>query len=482
MKLPQLLAAIPHQASSIPDLEITGIQEDSRLIQPGHLFIAKSGVKTSGTQYLADAAARGALAAIVSSPDPSLPIPQIPVPDPAAAISPLADAFYDHPSQHLRVIGITGTNGKTTTTYLTRHILAKSGKKCGLIGTVHIDDGHSAVESTMTTPSPIDVARLLAAMRQNACAACAIEVSSHALDQFRVGAIHFAAAAFTNLSGDHLDYHKTMDNYAAAKARLFQMLPPSAAAIVNARDPASPRIVRDTPARVLRFAANLPADYRATDIHVAAHGTSFTLHTPLGHAPVHMPLIGLHNVENALTAAASVMEVFSLSPDQIALALRDALGAPGRLQPVTSSHPFTLLVDYAHTDDALANVLTALRPLTSNKLRVLFGCGGDRDGTKRPRMAAVAQRLADAVYLTSDNPRTENPDHIIAQVLVGFSQPSPIPIVVEPDRRAAIARIIHDAQPGDILLLAGKGHENYQIIGSTKHHFDDVEEALQVLK
>ena len=480
MKLAQLLKSVPGIRSDVPDLDIAGIQEDSRKVRPGELFIARSGTVTDGSDYVRDAQSAGAAAAIVSSPVASATgIAQIVVDDPSAAISLIAHAFYNHPAEALKVIGITGTNGKTTTAYLIRDILRTIGVKCGMIGTVEIDDGNTIAQASMTTPSPIEVAAMLASMRDNGCGACAIEVSSHALDQKRVGAIRFAAGAFTNLTGDHLDYHKTMDAYASAKARLFEMLPASAAAIVNARDAAASRMVQATEARVRRFGIDQPADYRATDVVVSALGTDFTLHTPGGAALVKMKLIGRHNVENALTAAACVAETFSLTAEQIAKGLTDTPGAPGRLQVVDLGQPFSVLVDYAHTDDALVNVLTALRPLTRNKLRVVFGCGGDRDASKRPRMARVAEQLADAVYVTSDNPRTEDPERIIAAVCAGFLK---TPCCVEPDRRSAIAKAIADAAPGDVVLIAGKGHENYQIVGKMKHHFDDVEEASTAIK
>jgi UDP-N-acetylmuramoyl-L-alanyl-D-glutamate--2,6-diaminopimelate ligase len=324
-------------------------------------------------------------------------------------------------------------------------------------------------------------------MREHGCGACALEASSHALDQQRLAGARVAGAAFTNLTGDHLDYHKTMEQYAAAKAKLFEMLDDDAPAVVNADDAFSQRMVRDCRGRVIRFGFEPGADYRARDLLVAAKGSKFTLVTPDGEANVDMRLIGRHNIENALTAAALVGETFGLSVHQLAAGLKSASGAPGRLSAVPGNHPFAVLVDYAHTDDALENVLSALRPLCrKGKLRVLFGCGGDRDRTKRPRMARTAQRYADAVYVTSDNPRTEAPEAIIEEILGGFSQEKAEEmqkqIVVEVDRRKAIERILSDAHAGDIVLLAGKGHENYQIVGTQKRHFDDAEEARQVLE
>ena len=275
-------------------------------------------------------------------------------------------------------------------------------------------------------------------MRDNGCRACAIEVSSHALDQGRVAGVRFAGAAFTNLTGDHLDYHKTMDNYAAAKAQLFVSLDESAVAVVNADDPWSNRMIEACNARVIRYGFGDGADYRAQYPAVTASGSSFILITPDGAAEVKMLLIGKHNIENALAAAALAGEVFGLSAQQIAAGLADAQGAPGRLQAVRKGQPFAVLVDYAHTDDALENVLQALRPLTRGKLRVLFGCGGDRDRTKRPRMARTAEKLADCVYVTSDNPRTEDPADVIDQILQGFSPEGREKAIVEPDRREAI--------------------------------------------
>jgi UDP-N-acetylmuramoyl-L-alanyl-D-glutamate--2,6-diaminopimelate ligase len=273
-----------------------------------------------------------------------------------------------------------------------------------------------------------------------------------------------------------------MQNYAAAKSILFQSLDENAVAVVNAEDSWSDRMIIGCRARVVRFGFTENADYRARDFAMTSQGSRFILQTPDGNAEVSLGMIGRHNIANALTAAAIVSEAFHVSVHQIAAALGDAEGAPGRLQPVRAGQPFAVLVDYAHTDDALEKVLGALRPLTRGKLRVLFGCGGDRDRTKRPLMAKAAEKLADCIYVTSDNPRTENPASIIDQIVAGFSSATRKPIFVEPDRRAAIAKIIDDAERSDVLLLAGKGHENYQIIGQTKHHFDDVEEVEAALQ
>lgn len=469
--------------SGIPNVEVSSIAEDSRKVLPGALFIARPGLSTDGADYIPDAQRRGACAVVTHRPVQDLDIPQVVLKSPAS-LSRLVQAFYGWPGRSLSVLGITGTNGKTTTTYLVRHMLNKLSLRCGLIGTVQTDDGRCTAEANMTTPDAVVVADLLARMRDHACRACAMEVSSHALDQQRVAGIRFAGAGFTNLTGDHLDYHKTMDAYAAAKARLFEMLDDEAVAIVNADSPWHQRMIRDCPGRILRFTMNkeTPADYVARDIVVTAGGSNFVLYTPDGQAEVRMKLIGRHNIENALCAAGLVGEVFGLSVHQIAWSLTDAMGAPGRLQPVQAGQPFAVLVDYAHTDDALENVLSALKPLTRGRLRVMFGCGGNRDPLKRPRMARVAEKLADVVYVTSDNPRKEQPEAIIQDILVGFSVGGRERAVVEVDRRRCIQRILTDAEAGDVVLLAGKGHENYQIVGTTKHHFDDVEEAMRVLQ
>jgi len=496
--LRQFSPEIPLQG--IQNVEISGVREDSRQARAGDLFVARGGTKTDGRRFVADAQAKGALAVVTSEAIGQCALPQVIVRDAGAAGSALAQILMGEPSKGLRMLGITGTNGKTTTAYLIRHILASVKQRCGVIGTVEIDDGRSRREASMTTPSGIELAELLAAMRDNGCQACAMEVSSHALDQGRVAGLHFAAAAFTNLTGDHLDYHQTMENYAGAKAKLFEKLDQGSVAVVNLNDRWSQRMLRDCRARAVQFGIGTSGDYRAEDIAIRAQGSRFILVTPDGRDEVRMRLIGRHNIANALTAAALVGEVCGVSVHQIAQAMGTAAGAPGRLQPVQCGQSFAVLVDYAHTDDALENVLTALRPLTKGRLRVLFGCGGDRDRTKRPRMAAVAERLADVIYLTSDNPRTEDAQAIIDEIVSGLPadvvlsgasrscQAGPSPcgrqtrVVVDVDRRSAIERVLNDAVNGDVVVLAGKGHENYQIIGTEKRHFDDVEEATRVLQ
>ncbi|HEX4053114.1 MAG TPA: UDP-N-acetylmuramoyl-L-alanyl-D-glutamate--2,6-diaminopimelate ligase [Tepidisphaeraceae bacterium] len=486
MRLHQLVLELDPRFNllGIADVPIAGVCEDSRRVAVGDLFIARTGRTTEGAIFIAQAVERGAAAVVTAMPSADCAVPQVILPNPAAVSAALAHLFYGNPSKSIRAVGVTGTNGKTTTTYLLRHILNKTNYRCGLIGTVETDDGRDRREATMTTPGAIDLAKLLASIRDNGCRACAMETSSHALDQGRVDGVRFAGAAFTNLTRDHLDYHGQMENYAAAKAKLFAMLDEDAIAVINAEDSWSERMVIECKARIVRFGFGQQADYCARDIAMTSQGSRFILHTPDGSTEVALGMIGRHNIANALTAAALLGEVFRLSVHQIAAGLQDAQGAPGRLQLVRcpGAPGFAVLVDYAHTDDALEKVLTALRPLTRGKLRVMFGCGGDRDRTKRPLMARTAERLADIVYVTSDNPRTENPGDIIEQILTGFPRTGSKTVIVEPDRRVAITKVLEDARSGDVVLLAGKGHENYQIVGQTRHHFDDVEEAAKVLR
>ncbi|MEL7239714.1 MAG: UDP-N-acetylmuramoyl-L-alanyl-D-glutamate--2,6-diaminopimelate ligase [Planctomycetota bacterium] len=338
----------------------------------------------------------------------------------------------------------------------------------------------------MTTPGPVTLAELLGSMKEKGCDAVAMEVSSHALDQGRAAGVQFAAAGFTNLSGDHLDYHHTMDDYAAAKAKLFMQLPEGSPACVNCGDVWSERMLQHTSGRATPFSVGGTCSddrqpmYAAKDIVTTAGGSTFILHTPDGQAEVTMKLVGKHNVQNALCAASMAGETLGLSVHQLARSLATAEGAPGRLQRVDAGQPFSILVDYAHTDDALANVLSALRPITRGKLRVVFGCGGDRDKAKRPRMAGVAEKLADQLYITSDNPRTEHPDRILDDIVAGLTDKAAAR--VDADRRAAIFAAVGDADADDVVLIAGKGHETYQIVGTEKLPFDDVEEARRAVE
>ena len=489
MRLDELLnlAGVAASGGRPPSVEIGGLSDDSRRVRAGDLFIARPGPARDGASFARDAIDRGAAAIVAATPIADLgPVLCIVLQDVRDATGRIAHAFYGDPSRSVRVLAVTGTNGKTTTAYLVRHILDRVGIKCGLISTVEIDDGATRVDSEMTTPGAIELAGIMAAMRDNGCAAAAMEASSHALDQRRTSGLRLAAAGFTNLTGDHLDYHATMDDYAAAKARLFESLGQDGVGVVNADDAWSARIARDSVAPIVGYTIDGPADraaaFRASDIRVNADGSRFALHVPGGQTiEAMLPMVGRHNIQNALTAACMVHRGMGVPIDDVIAALADARGAPGRLQRVVNAAKpgVSILVDYAHTDDALANVLAALRPLTRGKLRVVFGCGGDRDATKRPRMAAVAARLGDAIYVTSDNPRTEDPNRIIEQIVAGVPATARPATIVEPDRRAAIYRSIADAEADDVVLIAGKGHENYQVVGTQRLHFDDAEVATQ---
>jgi UDP-N-acetylmuramoyl-L-alanyl-D-glutamate--2,6-diaminopimelate ligase len=487
--------ARPEQRS----VRICDLTEDSRTVMPGSLFIARPGAKTDGRRYIAQALAADAAAVLTTrgaDPPPNLgETAWLTTDDLALAEARLAERFYGNPSSKLTLIGVTGTNGKTTVTHLIHRMLNDARRRCGLIGTVTIDDGGRAAKASLTTPLALELSYTLAKMVEHGCRSAAIEVSSHALDQKRVAAIDFDVAAFTNLTGDHLDYHGTMEGYAAAKAILFETLKPGGCAIVNADDPAHEGMIRGCRAPVWRCTTRgLPgADCAAEAGRMTLRGTPITLTGPWGRIEGHTRLIGGFNVMNCLQAAAAAFAA-GLERDHIALSLFDLAAPPGRLEQVQRGRKpesFAVFVDYAHTDDALAQALAALRPLldgAGSRLRVVFGCGGDRDRTKRPRMARVAAELADDVIVTSDNPRTEDPHAIISEILSGVeTEAAHAKMHVEADRRAAIVHAVESAQPGDILLIAGKGHEDYQLLpdgtgGIRRIDFDDRLVALEALE
>ena len=500
MNLDELIRDLPvsHHAGPL-GASVSGIVEDSRRVGRGAIFIARAGQETDGRRYVEDAVERGAAAVLSDRPleTPSAVAMLVAQELSATAIA-LANRFHKHPDERLRLIGITGTNGKTTTAYMLRHLIGRAGRRCGMIGTVEVDDGRDARPAQLTTPMPVDLIALLGAMVRNGCDCCAMEVSSHALHQGRAAMLDFDAAMFTNLSGDHLDYHNTMEDYAAAKAMLFDSLQPDAWAVVNADDPAAQRMTRDCRARRLSFDLDGDtADCHATIHEATAEGTTFDAAGPWGTVRMHLPLIGRHNVANMLAALGAV-HTLGLGVPSLADTVAQCPPIPGRLEPVLPNanpienrkskienppHPsFQVLVDYAHTDDALENVLRALRPITKGRLRVLFGCGGKRDPSKRPRMAAVACRLADDLLVTSDNPRTEDPEAIIEQIMAGVGEEDRDRVRVVLDRGEAIGKIVSDAQPGDVVLIAGKGHEDYQIVGTQRRPFDDRQTARAAIE
>ncbi len=467
---------------------VTGIAYDSRAVTPGAVFVALKGQHADGVSFAKQAIERGAAAIVSEQPaPPDIRVPWAIVEDARRALAVLATTFYRDPSGEMRVVGITGTNGKTTTAYLIASLFEAAGVQCGLLGTVAYRIGPGADgtrEAARTTPEAPDLQALLREMVDRGCGACAMEVSSHALSQHRVEGLRLAAAVFTNLTRDHLDFHADMDDYFRAKRRLFEMLPRDAPSVLNIDDPRGASLV-DAGGRPLTYGINRPADVAPGPLSYSLEGLDFDVRTPAGAVHVRSKLVGRPNVYNIL-AAVSTAVALSLPTDAIERGLRSLDGVPGRFQVVSgASDRVTVVVDYAHTDDALRNLLETARPLATGRLITVFGCGGDRDRTKRPLMGAVASRLSDLIVITSDNPRSEDPSRIIEEVQRGITAdtvregaPRPLAIV---DRREAIAKAIELARPGDVVLIAGKGHEKYQAIGSRVLPFDDVAVARDAL-
>lgn len=456
---------------------------DSRRLWQGDIFVAVKGTRMDGHDFIGQAVASGARYVVSQKPVTVASAEVIQTDDTAEALGLLSQAYFNQPNSKLINLAVTGTNGKTTTTYLVRSVITNAGKKCGLIGTVVTDLGSGAdnVEASMTTPDAFELASLSSQMVAAGAEYMVTEASSHAVEQNRLAGIDFAAAAFTNLTGDHLDYHKTMDAYLAAKLKLFEELSPEASAVINADDPVFEKVAAATKAKKLFYSLRRQADLTADIISMDITGTVFDLNLRGRKVRVKTPLIGSHNMSNHL-AAAGLVFACGFEPEAIAAGLSKLAKVPGRLEKVPFSGDFTLLVDYAHTDDAFKNVLSTLKPLCKNRLTVVFGCGGDRDKTKRPRMAQAVEQFADKIFVTSDNPRTERPAAITDEILKGFSNPSADNITVQPDRKMAIEAAVKGAQSGDIILIAGKGHENYQIIGAEKIHFSDLETAAEFLR
>jgi UDP-N-acetylmuramoyl-L-alanyl-D-glutamate--2,6-diaminopimelate ligase len=476
MRLDQVLPA----AAGV-DVEISGLAYDNRLAGPGTLFFCVPGFTRDGHEFAADAVARGAVALVVERPL-ELPVPQIQVASVRAAMAPAAAAFYGDPTAALDIVGVTGTNGKTTTAFLVRELLEAAGRSTGLLGTVKSVIGGVEHEVKRTTPEAIDLQRTFAEMRAAGDVACAIEVSSHALELHRADAIHYAAAVFTNLTQDHLDFHPTMEDYFAAKRVLFSgehaELAPPRAAIINIDDPYGSRLASELEQPITFALRSDDADYRGADLETGLAGSTFTVHTPDGPLALRSPLRGEFNVYNVIGALA-VARALDVSPEICVAAIATAGQVPGRFETVDEGQPFAVVVDYAHTPDSLENVLRAARGVTRSRLRVVFGCGGDRDRGKRPLMGEIARRLADDVFVTSDNPRSEDPDAIIAEILEGSGGE----VAHDPDRHAAITRAIETARPGDVVVIAGKGHEQGQeFADGRKLPFDDVTVAREVLR
>jgi UDP-N-acetylmuramoyl-L-alanyl-D-glutamate--2,6-diaminopimelate ligase len=464
---------------------VSGIAYDSRAIAPGQVFVALRGLHANGMSFAHDAIARGA-SAVVSEQPPAgdVQIPWAIVDDARAALAVLATTFYGHPSAEMQVVGITGTNGKTTTAYLLASIFEAAGVRCGILGTVAYRIGDEQREATRTTPEAPEVQALLREMVDRGCRACAMEVSSHALSLKRVEGTMFAAGVFTNLTRDHLDFHADMDEYFRAKRRLFEMLPRDAPSLLNVDDPRGAALV-DAGGRAVTYAISRPADITPGPVSSSLQGLTFDVRTPRGGLRVRSALVGRPNVYNIL-AAVSTATALDVPFDAIERGVRALQGVPGRFEVVSGpKDEVTVVVDYAHTDDALRNLLETARPLAKGRLVTVFGCGGDRDRTKRPLMGAVAGRLSDLIVITSDNPRSEDPQRIIEEIRLGLTpdtrRDSAQRLLTIVDRRAAIAKAVELAGPGDLVLIAGKGHEKYQVIGNRTLPFDDVAVAREAL-
>jgi UDP-N-acetylmuramoyl-L-alanyl-D-glutamate--2,6-diaminopimelate ligase len=451
-------------------VQVTDLAYDNRAAQPGTLFFCVPGFTRDGHDFAPDAIARGAVALVVERPL-GLGVPEVLVGDVRAAMAHAAARFQGDPTARLRVAGVTGTNGKTTTTYLLRGVLAASGVQTGLLGTVKAVVGGVERDAKHTTPEAIDLQRTFVEMLAAGDAACTMEVSSHALELHRATAIHWAVAVFTNLTQDHLDFHPDMETYFLAKRRLFEAA--EGPRVINVDDPYGRRLAQEFAA--ITFAVDADADYRATNLAFDASGSSFDLDGER----VELPLPGRFNVSNALGVLAAA-EALGVSRAVAVGALRDAERVPGRFEPVDEGQAFPVLVDYAHTPDSLENVLGAARELAAGRLICVFGCGGDRDKGKRPQMGEIAGRLADVAIVTSDNPRSEDPEAILSDIEAGMAG---VDHEREVDRRAAIARAVALAEAGDVVVIAGKGHEQGQeFAGGRKEPFDDRRVAAEALR
>lgn len=476
MTLANLLEGSPHKLlQGSKDVQVTRIVYNSRQVTPQSLFIALTGNRVDGHQYVADAFNRGASAVIVERPvAQSGPCTVIEVDNTRMALAEFASRFHEYPADDLKLIGITGTNGKTSVSFLVRHLLQQAGHRCGLIGTVEYDLGARVVPAMRTTPESPEIHEYLAAMVTEGCIYGVMEVSSHALLQHRVHGLKFDTVAFTNLTQDHLDYHGSMENYYEAKRRLFE-LHAKGGMIVNGDDQYGSLLAQEY--AVTTVGKTESARLRIEAVELDQSGSRFRFDG----TQFQTPLIGRHNVLNAAMAIAIVHQVAGISLDYCVDSLMRAEPVPGRLEAIEENQPFGVYVDYAHTDDALSNVLEALREITPGKLQVVFGCGGNRDAGKREKMGRVASELADAVTVTTDNPRNEDPSIIAQQIAEGCSSVKQEGWRIELDRARAIDEVLRSAQPGDTVLVAGKGHETYQEVNESVIPFDDREQTRTIL-
>lgn len=488
MKLKKLLKDIPvKQVKGSKELEITGVCANSKLIAPGNLFIARKGKTEDGSEYIPEAISAGAIAVLTDIYDPLMEkeVTQVICDDVVSCESLLAAHYYEFPSDDLFLVGITGTNGKTTTSFLVKYLLDSLNSPCGLIGTIEYIIGPHRYQATRTTPDISTNQKMLREMINQGCTSGVMEVTSHALDQNRVDHIDFDIAIFTNLTVDHMDYHRTMEKYSEAKNKLFRMLNPkkkkphgiAKTAIINIDSPWHPHISAGCAAKMITYGLSPYADLTAENLELTPSGTKLNIRYKDQRASMIFPLVGKFNIQNCL-AACAVGIAKNIPLEKLTKILENAPAVPGRLQSIPNSLGLKIYVDFAHTDDALKNVLETLQEFKTGKIITVFGCGGNRDATKRPKMAAVCEKYADLVIVTSDNPRNEDPAEIIRQIQTGFTYPEKH--MIEPDRFTAIEKAIYAATPNDIILIAGKGHEPYQIFAHKTVEFDDRKVASQI--
>lgn len=479
MKLKKLLKEITGaQIKGAKDPEITGICSNSKLAAPGNLFIAKKGLLNDGASYIIEAIRAGASAVLTDMFDPSLKeIAQVIHKNPSGIEGQLASNYYKNPSDQLFVVGITGTNGKTTTSFLTKYFLDRlSGSPAGLIGTIEYIIGLSRYQAVRTTPDVISNQKMLREMCNQGCQDAIMEVSSHGLNQGRLDMIQFDVAIFTNLTQDHLDYHENMEAYSAAKNTLFKNLDKSGNAVVNADSPWLEKIIKGCTAPIFTYGLINQADIMASDIKLTTGGTAFNLKYQGKVYPVHIPLVGRFNVYNCLAALGACLKK-GFSIEKLLPLLAGCPSVSGRLEPVPNGKGLKIYVDFAHSGDSLENVLSSLTELKTGKIITVFGCGGDRDKTRRPGMAKAAEEYSDFCIVTSDNPRSENPESICQEIVSGFKKKA---YLIEVDRKVAISKAIKMATPQDIILIAGKGHETTQIFAHKTIEFDDCKIAREL--
>lgn len=488
MKIKKLIKDIPGiQVKGSKEVEITGVCVNSKLVSPGNMFIAKKGRADDGATYIPEAIAAGAVAIATDIYDPTLKdVVQIIHSNISEIEGRLAAQYYQFPSEELFTVGITGTNGKTTTSFLVKHLMDQVEGPCGLIGTIEYIIGQHRYQATRTTPDVCSNQKMLREMLLQGCRSAVMEVTSHALDQGRVQNIDYDVAIFSNLTLDHLDYHHTMENYCEAKRKLFLSLDPKKSkksqhhpktAIINADSHWHSQMLQGCNAQVIKYAIQSPADLRASNINLTSSGTTFTLEYKGQNIPCSWPLIGRHNVYNFM-AAVAVGLARQIPLEKVVQCMSAVTPVPGRLEAVPNPLGLKIYVDFAHSDDALINVFECLQELKTGRIITVFGCGGDRDKTKRPKMAHACEEYSDISIVTSDNPRSEDPEEICRQVSTGFRKKSSY--LIEVDRRKAIEKAIEMATPDDIILIAGKGHEPYQIFAHKTVEFDDRKVAAQI--